>query len=76
MTLSVLLEAHNLVSVSGGGGEEQRGRHDQDLGRASGVNRGTHTQLIAYHTIGVWGTGGDTVGLIQSTKTPKLQIPM
>ena len=40
------------------------------LGRASGVNRGTHTQLIAYHTIGAWGTGNDDVGLIQSTKAP------
>ena len=27
------------------------------LGRASGVNRGTGTHLIAYHTIEAWGTG-------------------
>ena len=36
-----------------------------------GVNQGTHTQLIPYHTIGAWGTGSDDVGLIQSTKAPK-----
>ena len=35
-----------------------------------GVHRGTHTQLIAYHPIGVWGTGSDDVGLIKSTKAP------
>ena len=35
------------------------------------VNRDTHTQLIAYHTIGAWGTGSDDVGLMQSTKVPK-----
>ena len=40
-----------------------------------GVNRGTHTQLtqlIAYHTIGGWGTGSDNAVLIQSTKAPGL----
>ena len=40
------------------------------LAALCGVNRGTHTQLIAYHTIGAWGTGSDDVGLIQSTKAP------
>ena len=35
-----------------------------------GANRGTHTQHIAYHTIGVWGAGSDDVGLIQRTKAP------
>ena len=35
------------------------------------MNRGTHTQLIAYHTIGAWGTGSDDADLIQSTKAPK-----
>ena len=38
-----------------------------------GVNRGSHTQPIACHTIGVWGTGGDDVGLIESTKAPQHQ---
>jgi hypothetical protein len=55
------------------GSVQLTGRHNQDLGRASGVNRGTHTQLIAYHTIGVWGAGSDDVGLMQSTKAPKHQ---
>jgi len=40
------------------------------LAALGGVNRGTHTQLIAYHTIGAWGTGSDDVGLIQRTKAP------
>ena len=43
-----------------------------DLAALYGVNpRGTHTQLIAYHTIGAWGTGSDDVSLIQSTKAPQ-----
>ena len=37
------------------------------------VYRGTHTQLITHHTIGIWGTGSVDVGLIQSTKAPKHQ---
>jgi len=31
-----------------------------------------HLQFTAYHTIGVWGTGSDDVGLIQGTKAPKI----
>ena len=33
--------------------------------------RGTHPYLISYHTTGVWCTGSDDVGLMQSTKAPK-----
>ena len=40
------------------------------LNPLGGVNLETHTQLIAYHTIGVWGTGSDDAGLIQRTKAP------
>ena len=31
---------------------------------------------ISYHTIRVWGTGNDDVGLIQSTRAPSLAEPM
>ena len=54
-----------MVKVEGGGASRL------PRSRPRGVRRGTHTQLIAYHTIGVWGAGSDDVGLIQSTKTPK-----
>ena len=33
--------------------------------------RGTHVQRISKYKIGVWSTGSDDVGLIQSTKAPK-----
>ena len=47
-----------------------------DLAALYGVNRGTHTQLIAYQTIEAWGTGSDDVGFIQSTKAPNHQTPV
>ena len=42
-----------------------------DLAALYGVNRGTHTQPIAYHTIGAWCTGSDDMGLIRNNKAPK-----
>ena len=64
----------NLKDLKGGGGG-QRGlrRHDQEKKRKRSHGRpvwgepGTHPQPILYHTIGVWGTGSDDMGLIQST---------
>jgi hypothetical protein len=56
-------------------GRAVSGKEKGDLAALYGVNRGTHTQLNAYHTIGAWGTEGDDVGLIQTTKAPKLEEP-
>ena len=37
--------------------------------------RGNSSVVFLYHTIEVWGIGGDDVGLIQSTKAPP-RLPM